>query len=61
MNQSKRQTLFIYRVSPRFRFRSIPKLSLAMYPFSISLYEHVSLKFLMTKRMRKTTKICLPI
>jgi len=35
---------------------SIPKLSTAMYPFSISLYEHVPLKFLMTKRLRKTKK-----
>jgi len=34
--------------SPRFKFRtSIPKLSLAMYPFSISLYEHVHQTFLM--------------
>ena len=52
----------IYSWSPRFRFRtSISKLSLAMYPFSISLYEHVPLKFLMTKRLRKITKIYLPI
>jgi len=27
-----------------------------MYPFSISLYEHVPLKFLMTKRLRKIKK-----
>jgi len=26
---------------------------MAMYPFRISLYEHVPLKFLMTKRLRK--------
>jgi len=32
---------------------SICKLSTAMYPFSISLNEHVPLKFLMTKRLRK--------
>jgi len=32
-----------------------------MYPFSISLYEHVPLKFLYTKRLRKITKIYLPI
>ena len=51
---------FIYCVSLRFR-TSIPKLSLAMYPFSISLHEHVSLKFLITKRLRKITKISLPI
>ena len=51
MNQSKQQTLSIYAVSQRFRFRtSFSKHSLAMYPFSISLYEHVSLKFLMTKK-----------
>jgi len=28
-----------------------------MYPFSISLYEHVHLKFLMTKRLRKIKNI----
>jgi len=27
-----------------------------MYPFRILLYEHVPLKFLMTKRLRKITK-----
>jgi len=61
-NQSKQTTLFIYSLSPRLRFRtSIPKLSPAMYPFSISLYEHVPLKFVMKKRLRKITKIYLPI
>jgi len=50
----KATNIFIYSLSPRFRFRtSIPKLSTAVYPFSISLYEHVPLKFLMTKRLRK--------
>jgi len=39
----------------------VPKLYLAMYPISISIDEHVPLKFLMTKWMRKITKICLPI
>jgi len=32
-----------------------------MYPFSISIDEHVAPKFLMTKRLRKITKIYLPI
>ena len=49
--ESSRATdTFIYSMSPRFRFRTnIPKLSLAVYPFSISLYEHLSLKFLIKK------------
>jgi len=47
---------------PRFRFwTGVPKLSLAIYPFSISIDEHVPLKFLMTKRLRKITKIYLQI
>ena len=51
-NQPKQPT-FSY-LSPKFRFRTnIAKLSTAMYPFRISLYEHVPLKFLMTKRLRK--------
>ena len=37
------------------------KLSLAMYPFSISIDEHVPLKFLMTKRLWKITRMHLPI
>ena len=37
-----------------FRFRTgVIKLSLAMYPFSISVDEHVPLKFLMTKSCGK--------
>jgi len=32
-----------------------------MYPFSISIDEHVPLKLLMTKRFRKSTIIYLPI
>jgi len=44
------------------RFRAgVPKLYLAMYPFNILIDEHVPLKFLMTKRLRKITKIDLPI
>jgi len=35
----------------------VPNLSLTMHPFSISTYGHVPLKFLMTKRLSKTTKI----
>jgi len=31
----------------------VPNLSLTMLPFSISIDEHVPLKFLMTKRMSK--------
>ena len=59
---TKATDTFIYSRSPRFRLRtSILTLTLAMYPFSISLYEHVPLKFLMTKRLRKVTKIYLPI
>jgi len=43
-------------------FRSaVPKLSLTIYHFSISIDEHVPLKFLMTTRLRKITKIYLPI
>jgi len=38
----------------------VPKLTLPMYPFSISIDEHVPLKFLMTKRLRKITKTYLP-
>jgi len=45
-----------------FRFRTgVPKLSLAMYPSSVSIDEHVPLKFLMTKKLRKIAKIYLPI
>jgi len=39
----KATNTFIYSLSllPRFRFRTgVPKLSLAMYPFSISIDEH---------------------
>jgi len=32
-----------------------------MHPFSISIDEHVPLKFHMTKRLRKITKIYLPM
>jgi len=32
-----------------------------MYTFSISINEHVPLNYLMTKRLRKTTKIYLSI
>jgi len=47
---------------PRFRLRTgVSKLSLAMNPFSISIDEHVLLKFLVAKRLRKITKIYLPI
>jgi len=35
----------------------VPNLPLTMYPFSISTDEHVPLKFLMTKRLSKITKI----
>jgi len=45
-----------------FRFRTgVIKLSLAMYPFSISIDEHVHLKFLMTKRLWKITRMYLPM
>jgi len=45
-----------------FRFRTgVIKLSLAMYHFSISIDEHVPLKFLMTKRLWKITRMYLPI
>ena len=45
-----------------FRFRTgVIKLSLAMYPFSISIDEQVPLKFLMTKRLWKITRMHLPI
>jgi len=45
-----------------FRFGTgVIKLSLAMYPFSISTDEHVPLKFLMTKRLWKITRLYLPI
>jgi len=37
------------------------KLFLAMYLFSISIDEQVPLKFLMTKRLWKITKMYLPI
>ena len=37
------------------------KLSLAMYPFSNSLDEHVPLKYFMTKRLWKITRMYLPI
>jgi len=38
----------------------VPTLSLAVYLFSISIDEHATLKFLMTKSLRKITKIYLP-
>ena len=45
-----------------FRLRiGVIKLSLAMYPFSISIDEHVPLKFLMTKILWKITRMYLPI
>jgi len=45
-----------------FRFRTgVTKLYLAMCPFSISIDEHVSLKFLITKRLWKITRMYLPI
>jgi len=53
INQSN---TFIYSLLllPRFRFRTgVPKLSLAMYPFSISIDEHVPVKFLTTKKLGK--------
>jgi len=37
------------------------KLSLAMYPCSISIDEHLPLKFLMMKRLRKITRMYLSI
>jgi len=39
----------------------VPKLSLVMYPFSILRDEHVPLKCLMAKKLRKKEKIYLPI
>jgi len=39
----------------------LSKLSLAMYPFSISIDEHVPLKFLVTKRLWKITRMYLAI
>jgi len=45
-----------------FRFRTgVIKISLAMYLFSISIDEHIPLKFYMTKRLWKITKMYLPI
>jgi len=64
MLRIKATNTFIYSMLllPRFRFRTgFPKLSRGMYPFSISIDEHVPLKFLMAKTLRKITKICLPI
>jgi len=44
------------------RFRtSVIKLYLAMHPCSISIDEHVPLKFLMTKTLWKITRMYLPI
>jgi len=43
------------RGSQTFR-AGVPKLSLAMYPFSIAIDEQVPLKILITKRLRKITK-----
>jgi len=41
-----------------FRFKTgVFKLSQAMYPFSISIDEHVPLKFLMTKKSVENNKI----
>jgi len=45
-----------------FRFRTgVIKLFLAMYPFSISIDEHLPLKFLMTRRLWQITRMYLPI
>jgi len=45
-----------------FRFRTgVIKLSLAMYPFSILIDEHVPLTFFMTKWLWKITRMYLPI
>jgi len=62
-NQSKQQALsFSLSLLPRLRFRTgVTKLFLAIYPFSILKDEHVPLKFLMTKRLRKITNLYLPI
>jgi len=38
----------------------VPKLTKPMHPFSISIDEHVPLKYLMTKRLRKITGTYLP-
>jgi len=60
----KATNTFIYSLSLLRRFRSrtgVPKLSLAMYPFNISIDEHVPLKFLMKKRLKKITKINLSV
>jgi len=35
----------------------VTNLSLTMYPFTISIYEHVPLKFPVTKRVSKIPKI----
>jgi len=51
---------FILHVYPQTNCCSnagIPKLYLSMYPFGISIDEHVSLKLLITKRVRKIAKI----
>jgi len=45
-----------------FRFRTgVIKLSLTMYPFSISIDGHVPLKFYITKRLWKITRTYLAI
>ena len=45
-----------------FRFRTgVIKLSLAMWPISISIDQHVPLKFLMTHRLWKITRMHLPM
>jgi len=66
MNQSKQQTLSFIVCLCRWGLgvgfgEGFPKLFLAIYPFSISIDEHVPLKFLMTKRLRKITKLYLSI
>jgi len=62
-NQSSNKHLHLgLSLLTRFRFRTgVPKLCLAMYPFSISIDKHVPLKFLITKRLRKITKRYLQI
>jgi len=42
----------------RFLIEGVSNLFLTMYPFSISTDEHVSLIFLIKKRLSKKTKIC---
>jgi len=55
--QSRKIDLFfVAATSNRYFNPGVPQLSLSMYPLGISIDEHVPLKLLIAKKVRKITK-----